>query len=83
MSDVLILIRGIDEYDSGLHNLAGITKDYNDVIHTFVKYQKYKVLHETSDMNVVYSNYKLNLTLNGIELFVEQAHIMVIEIRYV
>ena len=56
MSDVLIIILGIDEYDSGSHKLARVTKDYNNITHTFVKYWKYKVLYKTSDMNVVYSN---------------------------
>ena len=92
MSDVLIIILGIGEYDSGLNNWTGVTKDDNDITHTCVKYWKYKALYKTSDMNGVYSNnihmikknhnYKLFWTLNDIELFVEQARQHVIKNKH-
>ena len=92
MNDVLIVILGIGEYDSGLDNLVGVRKDYNNIIHTFVKHWKYKVLYKTSDMNVVYSNdmhmieknrnYKLYWTCDDIELFVEQARQHVVKNKH-
>ena len=45
MNDVLIIILGIGEYDSGLPNLDGVKKDYENIINTFVRYWKYKVLY--------------------------------------
>ena len=92
LNDVVIVILGIGKYDSGLHNLPGVKKDYDNIIDTFVKYWKYKVLYKTSNMNVVYNNdiniidknrnYKLYWTCDDIELFVEQARQHVVKNKH-
>ena len=55
INDVLIAILGIGEY-LGLRNLAGVKKDYENIINTFVKYWKYKVLYAITDNGKSSSN---------------------------
>ena len=49
MNDIVVVMLGIGKYDDGLHDLAGVEKDYNNVINTFVKYWNYKVLYKIDD----------------------------------
>ena len=46
---------GISEYDE-LPDLDGVTSDYTNIIDTFVKLYKYKILYKLNDNSVVYSN---------------------------
>ena len=86
--DPLIVMIGIGEYDTGLDNLPGVTKDYENIIDTFVKIWNYKLLIQLSDNAIIYSNninsiktetsngnktFKLRWTSNDIDLFIEQA----------
>ena len=88
MNDILVVILGIGKYD-GLSDLNGVEKDYSNIIHTYIKYWKYKVLYKidgdstneensliyTNDRKITHKNknYKLNWTIDDIELFIEQA----------
>ena len=68
MQDPLIVIMGVGEYDRDFHHsLAGVPKDYENIIQTFSidKKWQYKVFYQLSDNNivsVVYSNRKPELT---------------------
>ena len=82
VNDGLVVIIGISEYE-GLPNLPGVIKDYENVINTFVKVWKYKILYKLDDNTLVYSNdinhvtnksnYKSKWCIDEIELFVEEA----------
>ena len=57
MNDPLIIMMGIGKYD-GMPNLDGITKDYDNIIDTFVKHWKYKIFHRLNDNTFIYTNNK-------------------------
>ena len=82
MDDPLVVIMGVGEYESNAYpSLAGVEKDYENIINTFVNYWQYKVFYQLSNNEYIYSNdknelennYKLRWNLDEIELFVEQA----------
>ena len=83
VDDALVAMIGIGKYGSGLHDLPGVSKDYQNVINSFVKVLKYKLLYQNSHNEIVYTNdmkiidnengnYKLRWNADEIELYVEQ-----------
>lgn len=88
MKDPLIVIIGVGEYDRNFnHNLAGVAKDYKNIVSVFSSEDnwKYMVLYRTTDNSIVYSNktqelekninkkYKLRWKVEEMEIFAEQA----------
>ena len=81
VNNPLIVMLGIGEYDTGLPNLSGVSKDYYNIIHTFVDVWNYHIFYKLSDNSCVYSNniiemsdkYKLRWTMDEIHIFVESA----------
>ena len=80
MNDPLIVIMGIGEYD-GMPNLDGISKDYENIIDTFVNHWKYKIFYQLNDSTFVYTNnenelkrnYKLKWDGDEIDAFIEES----------
>ena len=89
MNDPLIVMMGIGKYD-GLPDLLGVTKDYDNVINTFVNEWNYKTFYQLNDNTTVYSNninklkrnYKLEWNSDEIELFIEQARKCIVQNRH-
>ena len=94
MDDPLIVIMGIGKY-KGLSDLAGVIKDYENLLTTFVKEWKYKIFYQLENNNIVYTNninqlaqndeyskYKLEWNGDEIELFVEQARKHVVKNKH-
>ena len=52
----LVAFLGIGDFIDKSQNLPGVTKDYNDVLHTFVTIWKYKVFYKTSKNVSIYTN---------------------------
>ena len=86
----LIVMIGIEVYD-GLPNLAGVSKDYDNVLRTFVNTWQYKVLYKLNNNNTVYPsnsfdlsqrNYKLKWDIDEIESFVEEARKYIIKRKH-
>ena len=87
VNDPLVVILGIGKY-YGLKNLAGVPKDYTNIINTFGKYWRYKILYKLSDNTLVYSNdikklkkksnYKLKWTLNDVDELIQEARHFVV-----
>ena len=97
MNNILVAILGIGKYDSGLDDLPGVEKDYQNTINTFVKYWNYKVLYKTSNDDVDHSsliytnnkdivsnrtNYTLYWTNDDIQLFVEQVRKTIVKNKH-
>ena len=80
-NDPLIICLGIGEFDNGLPNLPSVSKDYDNIINTYVYKWKYKVFYQLEDNNFVYSNqrdelqrnYKLRWSDDDVDQFLEQA----------
>ena len=88
VNDSLIVMMGIGDYENQAMNLPGVKKDYQNIIETFVKEWKYKVLYKVETNRTIYSNnyslvttnnnYKLYWTIDEIEDFVEEARMYVV-----
>ena len=91
MDDPLIVMLGIGEYD-GLPNLAGVVKDYGNILKTFINKWMYKVFYRLNNNRDIYtnnvfefkrnSNYKLKWTIEEIEDFVEQARKYIVKNKH-
>ena len=78
----LVGMIGISEYDE-LTNLDGVVSDYNNIINTFVKLYKYKILYKLNDNSLVYTNnineinteknnFKLKWSDKDIDIYLEE-----------
>ena len=89
--DPLVVILGIGKYN-GLPDLPGVTKDYQNVINTFVNCWKYKVFYQLNDNTNMYTNeinevkcsnnYKLQWNIDEIEAFVENARKRIVKNKH-
>ena len=90
MDDPLIVMMGIGEFADELPNLESVSKDYNNVIKTFVKYWKYKVFYQLNDNKYVYTNsideikqnYKLRWNRDEIDLFTRKSRTCLIKNKH-
>ena len=89
MDDPLIVMMGISEYE-GMANLAGIPRDYDNFINTFVTYWKYKIFYRLSDNTCIYTNdknelktdYKLKWNGDEIEQFIEESRKCIVKNKH-
>ena len=56
VDNALVVLLCIGKYDPGLPNLAGVPRDYDNIINTFVTIWNYKVLYRTDDDELIYTN---------------------------
>ena len=87
--DPLVVMLGIGEY-KGMRNLAGILKDYDNLIDTFVNYWKYKVFYRLDNNKYIYSNnkdaietnYKVKWNEDEIVNFVEESRKCIVKNKH-
>ena len=90
MNDPLIVMIGIGKYD-GMANLDGVSKDYDNIIDTFVKYWKYKIFYKsnntkqyiyTNNIDEIKTNYKLEWNGDEIDSFIEESRKFLVKNRH-
>ena len=54
ISNPLVIMVGIGDYDDELQNLIGITKDYKNVFYTFNNVYNYSLFYQTKDNKKIY-----------------------------
>ena len=87
VNDALIVFLGIGDYENLPTNLVGVSKDYHNILNTFVETWGYTAFYKTDKNFSIYTNeigmvklnnnYKLNWSIDEIEKFVEEARMYV------
>ena len=84
----LIVFLGVGDYEDLSKNLPGVSKDYQNILHTFVETWGYTAFYKTDKNFGIYSNeietvklnnnYKLHWTIDEIDKFLEEARMYVV-----
>ena len=92
INGALIVFLGIGDYDDKLKNLPGVSKDYQNILNTFVGIWKYNAFYKNDKNITIYandknqiksnSNYKLHWTIDEIKAFVEEARKCVVSNKH-